>query len=306
MFDALASALAWFYDLVPNYAAAIALLTGSIMILLTPLTLKGTRSMMAMQQYQPEIRRIQQEHKGDRQKLNEEMLAFYQEHKINPLGGCLPLLIQAPVFLVLYRVIDGITKLPPKYLSETSRLYTDLVADAGRMPALGLDLDVSPNDALRADLVDGLPYLILVGITAVTSFVQNRQMQARQRKNPNAPQMPAQQQVIFKILPFMLPFFSFFVPAALVIYFIVSNLYRVAQQAYIQRTMYDADGPTAAKAVKPPKPNRGDDGDGDVDAGSTGSDGSRAKDGVARRDRQTPSSSAHPKSRKNQKRNKRK
>ena len=74
------------------------------MIVLTPLTLKGTRSMMIMQALQPEMKKLQAQYKDDRQKLNEELLKFYKENNINPLGGCLPLLIQLPVFLILYRV----------------------------------------------------------------------------------------------------------------------------------------------------------------------------------------------------------
>ena len=109
MFDAIATVLAWFYSLIPNYAIAIALLTLTVMVLLTPLTLKGTKSMLQMQRLQPEMKKIQQQYKGDRQKLNEELMKFYQENKINPLGGCLPLLIQMPVFIVLYRV-RGLTR----------------------------------------------------------------------------------------------------------------------------------------------------------------------------------------------------
>ena len=109
MFDAIATVLAWFYSLIPNYAIAIALLTLTVMVLLTPLTLKGTKSMLQMQRLQPEMKKIQQQYKGDRQKLNEELMKFYQENKINPLGGCLPLLIQMPVFIVLYRVLRGLT-----------------------------------------------------------------------------------------------------------------------------------------------------------------------------------------------------
>ena len=86
MFQLFANVLAWFYEPVPNYAAAIALLTLAVMVILTPLTLKSTKSMLQMQRLQPEIRRLQQQHKGDRQRLNEEMMKLYQEHKINPLG----------------------------------------------------------------------------------------------------------------------------------------------------------------------------------------------------------------------------
>src|SRR5689334_17015102 len=110
MFDLIATVLAWFYSLVPDYAAAIALLTLSVMVLLLPLTLKGTKSMIQMQRLQPEIKKLQQQYRGDRQKLNEETLKFYQENKINPLGGCLPLLLQMPVFIVLYRVLHKLTQ----------------------------------------------------------------------------------------------------------------------------------------------------------------------------------------------------
>ena len=119
-FKAFASVLAFFYDTTGNYAVAIILLTLVVMIIVTPLTLKGTRSMMVMQQLQPEMKKIQTRYKDDRQKLNEELLKFYKENSINPLGGCLPLLVQMPVFLVLYQVLSGLT-----------RRASDLGADVG-------------------------------------------------------------------------------------------------------------------------------------------------------------------------------
>ncbi len=102
MFQFLAGLLAFFYALIPNYAVAIALLTLTVMLVLSPLTLKSTRSMLAMQKLQPKMKQLQQKHKGDRQKLNEEMMALYKEHKVNPVSGCLPMLLQLPVFLVMY------------------------------------------------------------------------------------------------------------------------------------------------------------------------------------------------------------
>src|SRR6195256_3729228 len=113
LFEPFAKILEFFYNLWPSYAGAIGLFTLAIMIVLTPLTLKGTRSMMIMQSMQPEMKKIQAQYKDDRQKLNEELLKFYRENNINPLGGCLPLLIQLPVFLILYRVIAGLTYIPP-------------------------------------------------------------------------------------------------------------------------------------------------------------------------------------------------
>src|SRR3954452_8580686 len=122
----LASLLAFFYSLIPSYMVAIVLLTLAIMLLLTPLTVKSTRSMLAMQRLQPEIKRLQQQHKNDRQALNEAMMAFYKEHNVNPLGGCLPMLLQMPVFFGLYEAIRGVTHNPPKFLSESSSLFKSL------------------------------------------------------------------------------------------------------------------------------------------------------------------------------------
>src|SRR5436305_4810828 len=127
MFDAiakpLASLLAFFYGLVPNYGIAIILLTIVVMLVLTPFTVKSTRSVLAMQRLQPEIKRLQQQHKNDRQALNEAMMAFYKEHNVNPLGGCLPMLLQMPVFFALYEAIRGLTHNPPKVLNQSSDLF---------------------------------------------------------------------------------------------------------------------------------------------------------------------------------------
>ncbi|MEY2406636.1 MAG: YidC/Oxa1 family rane protein insertase, partial [Acidimicrobiaceae bacterium] len=89
MFGLIAQVLQFFYSLIPNYAIAIAMLTLAVMLILTPLTLKGTRSMMMMQIVQPELKKLQAQYKDDRQKLNEEMMKFYKENSINPLSGCL-------------------------------------------------------------------------------------------------------------------------------------------------------------------------------------------------------------------------
>ena len=98
--------MAWFYDIWPSYGGAIILLTLTVMLVLTPLTLRGTRSMLRMQRLQPEMKRIQKEFKDDRQRQNEELMKFYKENGINPLSSCLPLLIQMPVFIILYQVLQ--------------------------------------------------------------------------------------------------------------------------------------------------------------------------------------------------------
>src|SRR6266540_1021970 len=107
-FEIVSGLLSAIYSVIPNYAIAIALLTCVAMIITTPLTLKSTKSMIEMQRLQPEIRKLQAQYKDDRQKLNEEMMRFYREHEINPIGGCLPMLIQMPVFSILYWVVRGL------------------------------------------------------------------------------------------------------------------------------------------------------------------------------------------------------
>ncbi len=249
MFDAIATVLAWFYELYHNYAFAIAALTFVIFTLLFPLNLKANRSMMAMQAYQPEMKKIQQQYKDDRQKQQEELLKFYQEHGINPLGGCLPLLIQMPIFLVLFRVISGLTRsdddgtFDPDYLDQSSELFIDLDG-ATEMVSFGVNLARSANDVITDAPLESLPYLGLVAITALISWYQQKQMQYRQKQSNT--QMVGPQATLMKIIPFFLPVFSFFVPAALVVYFIVSGLFRIGQQGYIRWSNERKDAEAAA------------------------------------------------------------
>ncbi len=253
MFDFLATLLAWFYSVWPSYGMAIVFLTLTIMLILTPLTLKGTRSMMVMQALQPEMKKIQQRYKDDRQKLNEELLKFYKENNINPVGGCLPLLIQMPVFLVLYRVLRGLTRpLPfgyvrgqvsgtntggfdPSYISHDSALYKALKGSKD-MVSWGMDLSQSATQALRDSFGKAIPFLILIAGVVVTSYIQQKQVAGR---NPAAQQqMNPQQQMLLRIMPVFFAFISLNLPAALVVYFFISNLYRVGQQDFISRRIY--------------------------------------------------------------------
>ena len=267
MFDALFEGLAWliarFYDFIPSYGIAIALLTVAVMLLLAPLTVKSTRSMLAMQKLAPEMKRIQQEHKNDRVALNEAMMAFYKEHQVNPLSGCVPMLLQMPVFIVMYNVISGLkASKGPKYLDKESELYVDLIADRvggvveglPRMPSLGIDLAKSASDALSGSLVTALPYCLLVALVVVTGYYQARQSMAR---NPKAAEANPQQVMLTKVFPIVFGFISFTIPAGVVVYFLVSNLFRIAQQGLmyqfdpvIKRTVGEEVREVEAKAAE--------------------------------------------------------
>ena len=262
----MASGLAAIYDLVPSFGFTIAAVTLLVMIVVTPLTLKGTRSMLRMQELQPEIQRLQRRHRDDRQRLNEELLKLYKEHGVNPVGGLFPLLLQMPVFVVLYQVLRGLTtRVPviggnvgwvigqsvgrgiaatappvvhtnfqPFFLPHDSRMYLDLAHTnvmnvASSVP---LDLAQTAQEALSRSIGQALPFLVLIAIVGVTGYVQQRQSQRR-----SAATTPPQQQQILKVVPFIMPIVSFGLPGGLVLYLAVSNLYRIAQNRFIARSI---------------------------------------------------------------------
>ncbi|MFT7473886.1 MAG: YidC/Oxa1 family membrane protein insertase [Verrucomicrobiales bacterium] len=278
MFDLIASLLSFFYELNNSYVVAIVLLTLVVLVISTPLTLQGTKSMLKMQLLQPELKAIQNKYaKDDREAMNAEMMEFYKENNINPVGGCLPMLFQIPVFLVLYRVILGITRratdigvqfggvagsiasgttptevdvgqsqnFNPAYVAEDSALFTDLSAE-NEMRSLGFDIARSASNTLGDGVIDALPYLLLVLVVGVSGWFQHQMIRKRQTGAAVNPT----QEMIMKFMPFFLPVFAFSLPAAIVFYFLVSNLYRIAQQYYITRSFYSGDESMGAQIRK--------------------------------------------------------
>ena len=255
MFDFLAGVLAELYKVWPSFGGAIILFTGLIMLVLSPLSIKSTRSMIAMQRVGPEIKKLQQKHKGDREALNREMMAFYQENNINPFSSCLPLLLQIPVFIVLYQVLIGLTRrsagplsnFDPKYLEGEDTPLAVALRSTNKMVSFGMDLSQSAwNELTTAGLVTALPFVVLVGLVVVTAVVQQRQIQGR---NPSATVNP-QQQMIAKVMPFIFIPISVSIPAGVVIYFVVSNLVRIGQQALVTRLEFrnsPGEGPSSKR-----------------------------------------------------------
>ena len=232
LYNAFGAVLAFFYAIIPNEGVAIILLTITVMLVLFPLTAKSARSMLAMQRLQPEIKKLQAKHKGDRQKLNEEMMKLYQENKVNPLGGCLPLVVQFPVFISLFHVLRSTAATVPM----GSQLYKDiLAAKPNGLTFLGMDLSLKATDS-HSSLWVALPYYLLVGAVFLTGYLQSRQSQ---RNTP--PGANAQMQMVTKVLPIAFGAFSLFFPAGLVLYFLVSNLWRLGQQELIMRKIAPRD-----------------------------------------------------------------
>jgi YidC/Oxa1 family membrane protein insertase len=242
LYELLATIIAFFYALIPNFAVAIALLTVVVMIVTAPLTVKSTKSTIAMQRVAPELKKIQAKYKGDRVTLNEEMMKLYKEHGINPAGGCLPMLVQLPVFVVLYGVIRGLTstvkekngvlKARPDYVSHSTRLYRDLIASNGHMKAFGLDLG---NNLFshHSSWVGAIPYAGIVAIAIGLQYLQMRQLNSR---NPGAAAANPQMQMMQRYMPLIFAVIYIRISAGVNIYFVVSSLCRIGIQEGIFRS----------------------------------------------------------------------
>ena len=280
MFDpflqAVAQGLAALYELPVvggSYGEAIILLTLIVMVLLMPLTLKATRSTIKMTQVQPELKKLQKKYKDDRETLNQEMMKLYSENGINPVGGCLPMLAQLPVFLVLFQVLRGLTRrisdqpffeaanlvretnglvaasgneISPRFISEDSQMYQDL-AGSTEMKFGPLDLAAEARDVLGESIVSGIPYVLLIILVVGTSYYQQRQVSSR--RGNDAPAMNPQQQMLLRFLPLLSGFWSFLFPAGLVLYWATSNTFRIGQQAYITRQIYGVETEQGKHAV---------------------------------------------------------
>jgi YidC/Oxa1 family membrane protein insertase len=243
MFTPFAWLIDTFYGWTHNYAIAIALVALAIMILIAPLTMKSTKGMLEMQRLQPEMKKLQQQYKGDRQTLNQEMMKLYSDHKVNPLASCLPLLAQMPVFIIMFRVLTGLTRMEddgtfdPDYISKTSDLYKAL-DPAKEMLSFGLDLHLSPLEAMQKGLVYGIPYALLIIALGGLFFIQQRMVASR----TSSPTMSATQAKVMQYLPVAFAVFQVFLPTALVVYYMVQAVFRILQQGYITRRFYGEDG----------------------------------------------------------------
>jgi YidC/Oxa1 family membrane protein insertase len=247
-YHAFAWVLALIYGAIPNYAIAIALLTILVMIVVFPVTLKGTRGMMKMQLLAPELKKIQARHKTSpgaspeekaeaRKALNEEMMALYKENNTSPTGGCLPLFLQMPMFLILYGTIKGLThklpsgKLDPLYISHTSKLYESIIQAKGALRAFGINL----ADSVKTHGLSWggkAPYILMILLAVGLQYLQMKQLSGR---NPAAQQANPQMQQMQKIFPLIFAVIYISIPAAVNVYFIVSSLFRVGQQEFMYR-----------------------------------------------------------------------
>ena len=211
-------AIDYFFKLVGNYGVAIILITVCIRLLFFPLASFSFRSMGKMKLLQPEMTRLKELHKDDKVKLQQEMMALYKREKVNPMSGCLPILVQIPVFFALYKVLF-------------------VTIEMRHQPFFGWIKDLSDKDPTTVCNLFGLipwdpPSFLIIGAWPIAMGIS---MWIQQKLNPKPPD-PVQQK-IFAFFPIFLTVILAPFPSGLVIYWTFNNLLTLLQQFYIQRKM---------------------------------------------------------------------
>ena len=187
------------YGYVGNYGVAIIILTIIVRLLLFPLTFKGMKSMKRMQQLSPRMKKLQAKYKNNKEKLNKEMMALYRKNRVNPLGGCLPMLLQIPVFFALYSSLSSAVELR-------------------HAPFMFWISDLSQPDGL-----------------GITPLLMGASMYFQQKLTPQTAMMDPTQAKVMQMLPFIFTIFTFTFPSGLTLYWVTSNVLSIAQQQIINR-----------------------------------------------------------------------
>ena len=249
--------LKFFYDIFGNYGLAIIGFTLAVNIILLPLTWKQQKSTTKMQSLQPELQRIQQKYKNDKEKLNMETMKLYQDNNINPMSGCLPLLIQLPIIIILYKVVySPITYMfGVEKLAELQKLYPGFTGPMAEVQladkASLINFKLLPNINLsEMPSYSHFNWLLLIPILAgVTTYaltwLTTRQAEARKteqqkqkdKENPAANSM----QTMSKIMPLITVFFAFSFPAAIGFYWIMNNIFKMIQQIAVNKILSKED-----------------------------------------------------------------
>ena len=187
------------YGYVGNYGVAIIILTIIVRIVLFPLTYKGMKSMKRMQQLSPRMKKLQAKYKNNKEKLNKEMMGLYRKNRVNPLGGCLPMLLQLPVFFALYSSLSSAVELR-------------------HAPFILWISDLSQPDGL-----------------GITPLLMGASMYFQQKLTPQTAMMDPTQAKVMQMLPFIFTIFTFTFPSGLTLYWVTSNILSIAQQQIINR-----------------------------------------------------------------------
>ncbi len=238
MWDAFKDFIFWciqsFYNLVGDWGLAIIIITVIFRLLVSPLMQKQIKSTHQMTKMQPIMKEMQDKYADDPQRLQEEMQKLYAEAKFNPMAGCLPILLQMPIFMALF----GVLREMPKYMGDNVGSYGfyNLVSD----------LTVTPQQALGQGFGEFIPYLILLLIFAIATFAP---MVIQQLAVPDSPQRK-QTLIMAGLMSVMMLWIGWSSPAGVLLFWGTSSLIGVAQQRIVQASLKRADEAKAAEEVE--------------------------------------------------------
>jgi len=230
LIDACEAVLRFWHDLIGDFdgswGVAIILLTFTVRIAILPLTFKGVKSMQRLQTLQPEIKKIQERYKDDRQRMNQEVMAFYQREKVNPLGSCLPLVLQIPFFISLF------------YLLRSDEFKADI---ADNPSFLAID---NLAETVTDPVLLGVLIVLYVGTQLAASAVTAISADPMQRR-------------IMFALPFVFVIFIVNFQAGLILYWITTNVWTIGQQLLVKKLYPKPEPLDPRDAVPEQKPARG-------------------------------------------------
>ncbi len=215
--EAIKSVLVFFYGLVGNYGVAIILLTILVRAILLPLSVAQIRSTRKIQELQPQINELRKKHKNDPQKLNKETMELYKKAGANPLGGCLPVLLQFPIIIALFNVLRNFP-----YQGAPYFLGLNLALPDPHNPALKF------AGGLAMPL--GWPYLVLPVLAGVTTYLQTAL--TPMSADPNDPTARSMKSMMM-IFPFLIGYYALTYPAGLSLYWVTQNVFTIVQNYFM-------------------------------------------------------------------------
>jgi YidC/Oxa1 family membrane protein insertase len=252
-----------------SWALSIVLLTMAMRLLLFPVFVKQIKNQRAMQVLQPKMKELQAKYKNDKEKLNQEMMALWKEHNANPLAGCLPLLLQIPIFISLFHTLREIKPLahcPTGTTAADAACYPhtiagfsqDQIASAANARIFHAPIAASFKTASTFFTQVGGSHsatqalcLILTVLMGATTFITQRQLMAQNAASGANNPMAQQQKILLYVFPLVFLVYGFFFPVGVLLYWLTTNVWSMAQQRVIIRRMEALPAPEVATAAGP-------------------------------------------------------
>lgn len=226
-----------------NWTLSIIGLVIVIRVLLIPLFVRQIKSQRKMQLLQPQLRELQKKYKGDRERLQQEMMKLYKNTGTNPFASCLPVLLQAPFFFALFRVLDGIARDHPRGAFASQEALFESAKSAEIFGALLSDSFLT-TDVIQTRII---AMIMVVGMVSSQYITQRQIMRKNMPKEALEGPFAQQQKVLLYVLPLVFLFTGVYFPLGTVLYWLTSNFWTMGQQLYVIRRM-PAPGSEAEKA----------------------------------------------------------